>query len=581
MNTAIKGTLRNVNLKFNKNYIKYLLGFLVCLNAKNLVAESISSLRFRILQTNGAIEHGIDGKLATQANEAPRTPLGSLWKLFVYAYQTEERRLESPYVCTGQDPEEIFCCSPGESIDRDLALAQSCSPFFKLSRLAIEPTAWKSFWKSHITLPPTWLTEVAELKPETRISVDELLKVLLEIQQKFNYREKIAAATLGSVLFGTAKGALRFWGSSLRIKTFTWRDQETLNAKAYQSDDLGFVGGFAGWLPDGSAIWVSGAGHGRDALRTDLQSVVSRHMQSQNSGCVLVNYFDHYPVLSISPNAGPLVGKVKIKFKNGNEINFLGDGSLISERTPKDQIKVKAQMSVNEYVARVLQREVKTQPLEAARAFAVAIRSYLFQNAKERDSCLAINDSSTLQRVSPQKAAPEALQIAEWSDDLFLDRVKRLRYHSSQAGIDRMSWPQAKNLAEEGFAMREILKVAYPTGVLSFGHSVTSLRCLPNSMTENWFNAQAKSWKRKLNQEAGFETPLNLKICLNSELSGRGRDRVFSQPNAEEIYVPKLSSQQDEVSILHEYLHIAFRNHPRGRDEVFIEKLARNLLEVE
>ena len=58
-------------------------------------------------------------------------PLGSLWKLFVYAYLVD-RGIQAPdYQCTGGNPrDEAYCCAIGETIDRDHALAKSCGLYF-------------------------------------------------------------------------------------------------------------------------------------------------------------------------------------------------------------------------------------------------------------------------------------------------------------------------------------------------------------------------------------------------------------------------------------------------------------------
>ena len=572
----MKETRQNVILQFNKRILQISMTMAFGFWSFSVCAQSNNSIQIRIMQPDGLVTP------SSSENASLMTPLGSLWKLFAYAYLTENHLNENPYVCAGKDPEEIFCCKPGEKIEREMALAQSCSPYFDASRLSIQPEVWRKFWRSHIEVAPIWLSDIKNLKPEVRVPVHELLHILLEIHKKFAYREQIEGASLGSVLYGTARGALKFWGSSLRVKTFTWRDQETLSTKNDMSDDLGFVGGFAGWLPDGSAIWVSGAGHGRDSFKTELKNLVDQHLIPQNSKCVVVKYFDRYPISKIYPEDLQLKGRVRIKFKNGLEVLFAGDGTLKASRNSREAYSVTAHLTEDEYVARVLQREVDVKPLEAARAFALAIRTYLYQNAKvsKADGCLTIADSSINQRVSPEKASPEALQIAHWSDGLILDHVKQLRYHSTQSGLNQMSWAKTKGLALESYSMSELLKLAYPNGIISFGHFPKPLDCIRNAMSENWVRSQFKSWKSRLNQEPGFELPEKLKICTNSELVGSLREKVFSQIESEEIYVPPISNRQAEVSILHEYLHIAFRNHPNGRDEIYIENLAKNLLEV-
>lgn len=88
------------------------------------VGQPIPPLKYAALQ-------GDDAKLwqfsadpaggVPQATALPRdteTPLGSVWKLFVYSYLVS-RRLSTPdYTCHGNDPEEVYCCTAGNSIDQ-------------------------------------------------------------------------------------------------------------------------------------------------------------------------------------------------------------------------------------------------------------------------------------------------------------------------------------------------------------------------------------------------------------------------------------------------------------------------------
>jgi uncharacterized protein YfaQ (DUF2300 family) len=433
------------------------------------------------------------------------------------------------------------------------------------------------------------------------VNVDELLSALIGVRRQFKTFDRIEAATLGTVLHGTAAGALKVFGSTLRVKTFTWRDEETrvsanssvnvdghgITKGAAKSDVQGFTGGFAGWLPDGSAIWVSGPGHGRDTFHERLMKVITPHLMSREKSCVKVRYFDRYPIESVQPATERLQGAVRIRFKNGRDLAFQGDGSLRVHRaqvsSSPQQPLITAELSVNEYVARVIDREIEKQPLEAARAFAVAIRTFLYQNARRSGACWEIADSSRYQRVSPKTESAAALRIAEWSDGLVLDRVGRVHYHSTTAGVNRMAWSQAKSLALSGFSMEEILKNAYPTGVVAFGEGAKPIECKPNPLVAKWIKEQSRGWRRSLNQVPGFEQPTELKVCLSTELTagwgGKKGLRAFSHPEAQQVFVPKLHSREDEISVLHEYLHVAFRNHPRGREEAFIEQTAHQLLE--
>ena len=39
-----------------------------------------------------------------------------------------------------------------------------------------------------------------------------------------------------------------------------------------------------------------------------------------------------------------------------------------------------------------------------------------------------------------------------------------------------------------------------------------------------------------------------------------------------------IATTDDRITVVHEYLHLAFRFHPRGLDEDFVERLARELV---
>lgn len=513
-----------------------------------------------------------NGKIHTYGANAPtKTPLGSLYKLFVYAYLSETAQPERSYVCRGQDPNEIFCCHKGEAINRETALAKSCTPYFSYQRLKINTDSWKSFWIKKLRSSPAWISDVKKMKPETIVDVAELLNVLSQIREQFITFKTIESAVVKTVIAGTAADALKSWGSLLRVKTYTWRDADLTE----RIDKQGFTGGFAGWVADGSAIWVSTAGHGKNAFKTMLKPIIEKHMNNVDTGCVLVSYFDDYPIAMIKPTDVYLRGPVHIKFKNGNQMKFIGDGSLRVDRF-NGKISIRSQLTINSYLARVLQREVGVSPPEAAKAFAVVMRTYLLQNSKEVNGCRKVTDSTKFQRVSPEAESPEALSIVRWSDGLILDHIKNIRYHATKSEKNRISWTYAKTLALNGFLMNEILKTSFPIGELSF-EQFKNYKCEHNFLASNWIKRQSINWRKKLVQEVGYEEPKNLTVCLPTNLIGG--TPYFANLQSEQIFVPSVRSSEDELSILHEYLHIAFRNHPNGHDEKYIEGLARKLQE--
>jgi len=97
-------------------------------------ASAPQMLRFAWLRDGQAQLWQADGSgtpvgFSPQAgNDLPRTletPLGSVWKLFVYGYLVDRNIATPDYACNGDDPEEVYCCMTGGHIDREHALVQS------------------------------------------------------------------------------------------------------------------------------------------------------------------------------------------------------------------------------------------------------------------------------------------------------------------------------------------------------------------------------------------------------------------------------------------------------------------------
>ncbi|KPA97962.1 putative secreted protein (DUF2300), partial [Pseudomonas asplenii] len=105
-----------------------------------------------------------------------QTPLGSLWKLFVYAWLVDTDQQEPAYDCHGQDHEEVYCCTPGGNIARDAALVRSCGLYFDPKRLSLDAGRWRDYWQARQA--PAWLQSLDHLQPQTRVPVAQLLEAL-------------------------------------------------------------------------------------------------------------------------------------------------------------------------------------------------------------------------------------------------------------------------------------------------------------------------------------------------------------------------------------------------------------------
>ena len=107
------------------------------------------------------------------------TPLGSTWKLFVYAYAVDKQLPDTPYQCTGGNPEEKYCCDKGGSIRRDKALLQSCGLYFQPQRLGITEQDWRYYW--YLQRAPLWLTELNNVREDTVLPVRDVLWALQQV----------------------------------------------------------------------------------------------------------------------------------------------------------------------------------------------------------------------------------------------------------------------------------------------------------------------------------------------------------------------------------------------------------------
>lgn len=326
------------------------------------------------------------------------TPLGSLWKLYVYAWLEDTHQPEQPYQCRGNSPEEVYCCQAGESITRDTALVRSCGLYFAPQRLHIGADVWGQYWQQRQA--PAWLASLTTLKPETSVTVKSLLDSLATLPAQNKAQEVLLDVVLDEAKIGVAS----MLGSRVRVKTWSWFADDKQEIRQ---------GGFAGWLTDGTPLWVTGSGTSKTVLTryaTVLNRVLPVPTQVASGQCVEVELFARYPLKKITAeksttavNPGVLNGRYRVTFTNGNHITFVshGETTLLSE---KGKLKLQSHLDREEYVARVLDREAKSTPPEAAKAMTVAIRTFLQQNANREGDCLTIPDSSATQRVSASPA---------------------------------------------------------------------------------------------------------------------------------------------------------------------------------
>ncbi|MDR6928313.1 DUF2300 domain-containing protein [Pseudomonas sp. BE134] len=487
-----------------------------------------------------------------------QAPLGSVWKLFVYGWLVDTGAREPAYECHGQSKEEVYCCTAGGKIERGQALVKSCGLYFEPTRLGITAADWRTYWQARQA--PEWLLDLSSLKPSTRVSVAELLTVLAVMPAQDQARRVLLDVVLNAA-DGNVVGEL---GGRLRVKTWSWL--------GYQ-DPSSRQGGFAGWTADGSPIWAGGRGTSQMVLRhygAALASVLPSDWPADSGRCVEVGLFSRYPIERVLSgdrvvSSGPLQGDYRVEFTNGNQLDIHSDGELFLLND-----KLVARLDREEYVARVLQREARPEPAEAAKALAIAIRTYLLQNATRNGDCLSIDDSSSRQRVAPRPATTESRTIAAWTSDLVL-AGSTVTYHSDQPGPDKLSWQQAVEQANAGQRYDAILLHAYPRASLSrWDNPVASCEALPSA--QDWLQTQRRGWRAQLESEVGYNDVSTFAVCRLAF------GRPYVDRERQRIYVRGVLSLQDRLDLTHEYLHLAFEAHPNGQDETYIEGLARHLL---
>ena len=518
------------------------------------------------------LEHGratlskLDRRGVIARGELPAdvaTPLGSLWKLFVHAYVVDRGLPDPGYTCRGGDPDEVYCCARGERISRDQALIRSCGPYYAPQRLGIDSGTWRDYW--HARDAPDWLQALERMQPASEVRVAELLSVLATLPAQAELRRLL----LDRLLEPDLAAALGKIGSRLRMKTFSWHRPHRPNER---------LGGFAGWRSDGTPVWAAAPGTSRSVLEAyapALGRALPTTPPSEPGECVQVALFQRYPIGAVTDitgkpaAAGALRGAYTVQFVNGNRLPVDSAGELTLTHDSSG-LHLVARLAREDYVARVLEREAAAEPIEAARALAIAIRTYLQQNATQENGCLTIADSSTSQRVAPRPASPAARAIAAWSADLVLAGTP-IRYHLDRSDGGRLSWQHAVEQARAGRRFDLILTEAFPRASLARWDRPLA-RCEPLDQATRWLARQLPRWRQRLFDEPGYDGDTEFTVC---RLHG-GRPHIDRERRR--IYVRGLVSQQDRLDLAHEYLHLAFAAYPSGQDEAYVEALARRLI---
>lgn len=530
--------------------------------------------RLAWINGQGALEtrEGATRPSAGTANStAWQTPLGSVWKLFVYAYLQDNQVNESPYRCEQRQAksDEEYCCDPGGSVGRDEALAQSCGLYFQPTRLKLDPQQWATYWQRQQA--PAWLQQLNLLQPQTMVTVPSLLSALEHMPAS----PRLAARRALMPLNLRNDQVLQHWGTGPRFKTWSWQEQGR------------YIGGAAGWWADGTPFWLSGTGTSRRVLQdqahwvaTQWQSVGGTTVAGdaalrESQPCVNVDFFDRYPLKSIrrvdpphEPTAGPMRGAYQVQFETGTALRIEASEGMQLRRDGQ-QWRIQGRFLLEEYVARVVDREGVATSTQAARALAVAARTYLIQNASEQNACRFIVDDSRTQRVSPNAPTAAALSVANFTQDVILTGGP-VQYHSSRGKAGVMSWKAAVDAQAKGQDFEDILRQSYPRYTLATWSALPDCRVLDGA--QNWLRTKEVQWRQALRQQPGFEP-----IAATTQICELGYGTPHSDQRRLTIRVREWRSREGRVTLIHEYLHLAFRHHPNGMQEAWVESLAQKL----
>jgi uncharacterized protein YfaQ (DUF2300 family) len=310
-----------------------------------------------------------------------------------------------------------------------------------------------------------------------------------------------------------------------------------------------------------------------------IAPLIAQSAVPDDQACVVVDFFSRYPIRNVldtrvggrAAQPGPLDGSFSVGFENGNWLPIESHGELRLDRDENGKPRIVGRFGMNDYVARVVEREGDTVQPQAARALAVVARSYLVQHAGRDRGCYRIDDSSRMQRVLPRAPRAASRNAADFTDGLVLAGVP-VQFHHEKAAPGRMSWLDAKAHAERGFAFDAILARTWPDATLTSFASPIAGDCRPVTAALAWLRREVPKWRERLAGDAGYEEPELPAVC---EVTA---GRPYADAGRNRVYIRRLNSDDDRVALAHEYLHLAFVHYPRGQDEAFIEQTARELI---
>lgn len=502
-----------------------------------------------------------------------KAELGSLWKVFFYSFAVATDLHVDPYDC--HDPQNAACaCGPGgeAALDLDAALIHSCEEAFLIFREKASAVSWHDFWQGRFPEngAPEWLTDFSLFGARTRATPGDILAVFRLLQQDEKIFVRLRAALSRVPREGTASRLADSSPSAgVLLKTFTMGDRVQ-----------GYHGGFAGWLDESTLVWVGAPQRGAvvaetwfDSVRTRARDLFGLETVASGTPEVCVNFLNDYPLKAITNKNGDAVGRGMLfgtftaTTERGSLIEFTTYGRI---RLTRDdgRLKLRGCFPLEEYIARVVEREGDELSLSAKKALAITARTYVLDEAmRSDDGNLVIDDDSRKQRVQLSDPRQENLQVAQETQGLVLSG--QVLYHLDERRSGTLTIRDAERQAQSGLSETEILKAAFPSYTIMPMWHLTGVKCERMAAAEEWLVYNLPAWKSRL-APLGADLTFPTVVCRS-----RAHQAYFF---GRKIFVPDFANTDDQLTTAHEWLHGAFAGTPLATDDTKIEALARELV---
>jgi uncharacterized protein YfaQ (DUF2300 family) len=105
------------------------------------------------------------------------------------------------------------------------------------------------------------------------------------------------------------------------------------------------------------------------------------------------------------------------------------------------------------------------------------------------------------------------------------------------------------------------------------GHeAIGPSHCQHLPTVQAWLDLHIDRWDAILAAEPGYERPASVIVCAAPT------GRPFADNRADRIFVRGIQTVDEQITVAHEYTHIAFQHYPSGHNEGYVEHTARRLI---